>query len=593
MKVSSSKTESRALNVLESIIDDHNTMTYHFESDDKEMSWDGFIWLNKLDNGDISKANTDSRVAVQIKGHNDPAEKYVNKNSITYPVDLDDLKLYSTEKGIVYFQIFLSTTKKEIFYSSLYPSRISDYIEEADKRGNVASISIPFYKLVKDPEKLFIIVKQFSEEAKYQGSSFNPIVKDRIRSTDFERLTEINLTVVGSTDIFDVLKRLSTGDICLKGKIDKNDKYFRPLEWHDKSIFYSGREVKQSITINGIVYYDKYRCVVDSNQNIVLYPSPNLELRITEGKFNFKTVSSLKELSNDAKFLLSLYSADSYYIQEQRFGITDQHIDEGFERKLHFLVDLYNATEAIGISDRIIFNELTDDQYKSLVILINLYLGTYNHKFTELYSRYNWKFGDKDYPLLIIKTDNGIEITSAVYTKKYVVLLPNDDIEPTKWYRMPLFAYQEPHVLANLIYCDFEEFEKQILDSEINEFSSGALNECALTLINAYDLSKNPRFLSLANIIMDKIIMVCDSDMERLNKLQIKYRMGGLEQDDYLYLRGIATDDYHIKFGASVLLEDYESGRQYFEKFTPDEKNLYQKFPIYTLYLRLQNKMHL
>ena len=65
---SSTKTEQRAVNALEAIIDEHSTMVHQFNDNDKEMSWDGYIWLYKKNDGAQSKSNFDGRVSVQIKG---------------------------------------------------------------------------------------------------------------------------------------------------------------------------------------------------------------------------------------------------------------------------------------------------------------------------------------------------------------------------------------------------------------------------------------------------------------------------------------------------------------------------------------------
>ena len=65
---STTKTEHRALNALEAIIDEHDTMDYQFFGNDKEMSWDGSIWIFKENNGEESKHNFDGRLSVQIKG---------------------------------------------------------------------------------------------------------------------------------------------------------------------------------------------------------------------------------------------------------------------------------------------------------------------------------------------------------------------------------------------------------------------------------------------------------------------------------------------------------------------------------------------
>ena len=82
MQIPSTKTEHRAVNALEAIIDGHPTMDYQINGNDKEMAWDGYIWLFKNNNGDQSKQSLDSRVPVQIKGHNDSAHKFINKERI-------------------------------------------------------------------------------------------------------------------------------------------------------------------------------------------------------------------------------------------------------------------------------------------------------------------------------------------------------------------------------------------------------------------------------------------------------------------------------------------------------------------------------
>lgn len=114
---SSTKTEQRAVNALEAIIDEHSTMVHQFNGNDKEMSWDGYIWLYKKNDGTQSKSNFDGRVSVQIKGHNDPQHKFLNNENISYPVELDDLKAYATEKGVLYFLIFWMVVKEK--YSML------------------------------------------------------------------------------------------------------------------------------------------------------------------------------------------------------------------------------------------------------------------------------------------------------------------------------------------------------------------------------------------------------------------------------------------------------------------------------------------
>ncbi len=44
--------------------------------------------------------------------------------------------------------------------------------------------------------------------------------------------------------------------------------------------------------------YTQYKCIADSSGGMVLVVSPNLEIRLTENKFNFKIQTSLKEVKS-------------------------------------------------------------------------------------------------------------------------------------------------------------------------------------------------------------------------------------------------------------------------------------------------------
>ena len=92
MDIPKPKIEDRAIRALENIIDEHLTMQSQFNRMDKEMSWDGYIWIFQKCGGQ-NKENFDDKVPVQIKGHIDKEQKYINKTRITYSVKITDLKV--------------------------------------------------------------------------------------------------------------------------------------------------------------------------------------------------------------------------------------------------------------------------------------------------------------------------------------------------------------------------------------------------------------------------------------------------------------------------------------------------------------------
>lgn len=587
MHISSTKTEHRALNALESIIDDHSTMEHQFNAEDKEMSWDGYISIYKVNSGEQSKRNFDSRVPVQIKGHNDDKKAYINKKCITYAVDLDDLEAYASEKGVLYFQIFITEAQREIFYASLYPSKIADYLDLAHRRHNGSCINIAFSKLEKDSDKLYLIVKQFAEEAKRQGSAFTPLVQDRIRCNEFDKLTSITLSAVGVKNNYDALKRLSTGDICLYGKTE-GDKYDRPLEWLNNSKFFIGTEVRQPISINGEVFYEKYNCIEDSDGGIVLKISPNLEMRLKEGVINFKIKSSIKELLNDARFLLKLCAGNAYYVNGQAIRYTtDIGADKEFVKRLEYIVDLCETLQMIGFDINGSLDQFTDEEKEQLTRLVNLRLGAFNGQIKEELSKYSFKLGDKILPLLIIKRNDEIELQDAVYTDKYVIFLPDNEKPEEKGYKMPLFVYQGADVLSNLYRYDYTALQKQIDDCDINEKTATALLEATLIMINTYDASKDVHFLDLAQSLLEKIKVYLEPELYMLNTLQIKKRKVGFGSAEIEMLNTFDMDENHIMYGKYVLLGDKEKADLFFDQFSQEEKEQYYKYPIYSLYRKL------
>lgn len=583
-KLSTTKIEKRALNALESIIDDHLTMDHSFNSEDKEMSWDGYIILYKSNDGNQSKKNFDSRVPVQIKGHIDDKQRYINKDRITHAVALDDLRAYSTEKGVLYFHIFLCNEQREVFYSSLYPSRILDYLDKAEKRHNLNSINIPFLKLKKDAGTLYNIAKQFSEEGMKQGSAKTPLVQERIRKEDFDKIEYIKFTAVGASTPYEVLLRLSSGDVCFYGKTS-DDKYERPLEWLDDSVFYVDKEVHQNVSVGERIYYHKYKCLASSDGGMVITLSPNLKNLISDHKLQFTAVSTLDELYNDSKFLLDMNENKSYIVAGHEIHTTD-FLKNEFEKRVLFFIELYEALQMIGFEIKTPWNQFSKEQIIQLQKLVDAFRGNFTSQSVDEYHKYQWSFDGKDVPIIIRKSDDEIELINAVYTEKLAIFLPDDDSDST-WYRMPLFASFDAKTLSNLYYYDYDCFRRQIDICDINAKTHSALNDCSLILINVFDQNGDTRFLDLSEYLMQKLEYPENDELSLLNKLQIKKRRNALDDTDIDLLNQIDDSNNQAAFGKYVLLEDKEKASRVFDQFTDAQKEYYKSTPIYKLYSEL------
>lgn len=434
MNVPNSKIENRAINALENIIDAHNTMSHQFNSLDKEMSWDGSILIFKDNEGNTDKANFDDEVRVQIKGHiDDPAKnksgkrEYLGRQRITYPVDLIDLEIYSKGGGVIYFEIFMSPdgNEREVFYASLYPSVLKKYIDEKEEklakkktRPKNPTLSIVFTRLENNEDVLYQIVKQFSIEKRKQGTGEVALVRDMIMLKDMDKVKSISATAVGFDDGFGILKRFAAGDICFYGKTEGNP-YERPIEWAKDAKFIMRKDVEQSISIEDTLYYEKYEVEGTSDGELALLPSPNLRIDLSNGKFNFKCKTGIKELKRDAEFLLGAMRATAFKINNTNFSYMNPAMPKELEDELKFYLDLDEVLTMIELDFDKPLKDADEKELRQLADLVRMKRGLKNNLLTEKYHTYNWMLGDKYVPVIVIRHDNDEEndLCNAIYTK--------------------------------------------------------------------------------------------------------------------------------------------------------------------------------
>lgn len=255
MKIPQAKIEERAISTLRNIIDEHPTMNPDFNSMDKKMSWDGYIWIFTGET-EHSKATYDDKVPVQIKGHIDRENKYFSKEKITYPVEVADLKVYFKGTGAIYFLVFMTEDgkKREIYYASLFPSKIKRYLQHVGEKLLTKTINIPFRRLKQTPEDFYIVVKQFSIECKKQGFGDGPIVQNTIEQKEIDEVDTITAVVVGASTDSEIRQRMETGDVCIYGKM-KNGKIARPLEWNDDVARTFREKMEKAVEIKRTVNY--------------------------------------------------------------------------------------------------------------------------------------------------------------------------------------------------------------------------------------------------------------------------------------------------------------------------------------------------
>lgn len=588
---SNTKIEDRAIGALKNIIDDDLTMISQFNSMDKEMAWDGYIWIFKENNGDQSKKNLDDKVPVQIKGHIDEKEKYINKEIISFPVDLIDLDIYFNDRGVVYFSIFMSNDgkKREIFYSSLYPSKIKAYLERADKKGNKNSINISFRKLKKNPQELYIILKQFSRESRIQGFGTGEIVQNTISLSGEEKITSITATVIGVNNELDFLQKLATGDVCFYGTTEKN-RIKVPIKWSDKNKYFIRKEVKQKVIVDGIVYYEKYQISMSSDKEIFFYFSDNFKIDILNGKFDFSPRTKMEQIRKDAEFLLTFFKSEKLYIGENEIKYGKVNISNDFIQSLNFFIDLDNILKELHFYYEVPHKLWTDEVKYQMINLVKMKKGMYNHNFSEKVHIYNWKIEDKYLPIAVIRHDEDEcnNMVNAITTQSLRAAV--SDIQGN-FYTVPVFSFIDWHVIIKMYKYDYEYLYEQIDAAEINETTMNEMNNAALKLVAVYDSNGDKKLLEIALYCLNKMYeLEVEREYVLINIFQIKKRLGILDEKDIKILNSWNNQNLDVMFAQSVLLDDKDSAKKYWDKMGKELKKYLKKYPIFNLYNKLSTQ---
>lgn len=583
---SNTKIEERAIGALRNLIDEHLTMAAQFNTMDKEMAWDGYIYIFKKNNGDQSKRNLDDKVPVQIKGHINKDENYMNRKGISFPVDLIDLEIYYNDRGVVYFEIFMTEDgkRKEIYYSLLFPSKIKGYLDKAAQKGNNATINVAFNKLEKNSDNLYIIVKQFSQESKRQGFGSGEIVQNTIMIKDLDKVTSITATAIGVNNEFEFMQRLSTGDICFYGTT-KDNKIKVPIAWDENSRQYLQRQVNKSVSVGNIIYYETYKIILSSAGECSLVLSENLHIELNSHKFQIVCKTGIKQFGKDAHFVLELIKNKSLKIGNATFKYSSFNLPKELENELRFMYDLCNTLNEIEFDYDKPFWDLPYDVRKQLIQIVEIRNGKKNNILKEAVNFFYWKIEDKYMPIIIIKHDNdNVELINGVFSKRHMSII-NDKGEH---YKIPLFGHTEQAILANLYYYDYTRFYEQIDCADVNAYTLDSLNHTALRLIQAYDINGDEKLLDIAEYQLKKIE---EYEKEKnyyiINRFQIIKRRGLLGSKDTMILKGIKTENLQEMFGINVLLEDKEKAKKIYDQMNQEEQEFISEYPIYYLYQNL------
>lgn len=583
--MNSKKIEMGAILSLKQIIFEHDLMEGYINDNDKEPSWDGFIYLHKSD--DLKSEDITCRVPIQVKGKND--EDLLKRKGITYDVEYKHLRNYYYDGGIFYIVVVISNDKKEttLFYNALTTIKLKDLLKGKENKKADQKKSIPLRRLEKNYEdNLFKLLKQFGMDRKDQGLGEGELVKKAINIEDMSKIDSIKASSYWVSNEAELLKEISEGEITLYGHRTDIDMWL-PFDYsHQKEIeIKSMVRMDKSIGVSDENFYDYYIVERDKTResNPILRLSENLSLDLIGGKINLDIVGDIETLVNDANFINVLKEKRNISINgEEIIGINSINFSRNMKANINLALELAEAFKEMGIQCNKKIKDFTEENWESISNLLYLYRRKIRPKEGQQNAWYVWKWDDVVVPLLLVINEYGkVDIINWFTTKRYSLFV-SDELRVA----LPNFVIFKRDILEKLYNVPKSIWIEEIERVTYSEHNTGVIFSFFVEILSAYDEVHNETYYDVAELLINKVLEVNpNSEYGIINQMQLIKRKNELSGEQIAKLEEMEkkTNDSMVKCAINILLENKRVARKILEEMNVDKQNELMSYPIYNL----------
>lgn len=565
---------------------------------DREVSWDGFIYI--YHDKACSKDKLKGRLAVQVKGKEC---KNLSRKEISYPMETSDLRNYLSDGGIILFVVLLAEegTKKKIYYCELTPVKLRIILKQAKKQQTKSIKLTPFPS---NKEKKASIVFNCFENCRKQHSYSDAVLPSlqELQTKGILESISIPVTTLPGQDPQTVLLN---NEVYAYAKI-KGSAILQPLEMIPTHKHTSERE-NVSVSINGRQFYS-FVTVIRSADEVKYQLGSSFSFTVGnkkgESKLKYENSPYARVLATDLDFMLSYiehgsFEFDNITIPFDRAGADFSNFDmEEQKKRLKSIQDIVKVLDLLNCKEDLNVIELSDLDLRTLERIVNAML--YNA------------------PVRGLKEGAPLVVKMAVGPLKFSVCLKKHPTEKGAYELTDFFqteldvAYENKHGekvpcsqfiilspddLAALNNIRYDVILPSFQHFELTDESATRANYFTLGLIEAYDKSKKKELLSLAfdfaNWLKEFPEEFLPNDIRTLNYLQIIKRQRAFTKEETKQIYTIISSNNssdEILVGAYLLLDQQEAAEMYFEKLEEEQQINFTTYPIYHFWKKDEDK---
>lgn len=543
---------------------------------DKTLSWDGQIEVY----GSVGNKKADfiGRCPVQVKGKSLHSNE-LRKQNISYPVDVDDLRNYQKDGGVIYFVVGISTNNNEqykIYYVMLLPfdiNRILNSLKDNQKTRNVQLAAFPQEQDKIEDIFQYFLVNQFHQFGKPFLNGIDVIKKDG--ETSYSILAKSPMHFLDGTpkyvyknlphNIFIPVEKISPIAISLENApvdVFVDDKRF----FQNVKLTFAKGNVLKKIELNRGLFIK-----VSSKENTA-------NVKVTK---NCTVIQYIKNL----EFLIALIDGKSLKLGDLALGSNPKIQDDAsvLERELSFYKKVAQLFERLKIKKLLNVSDFSNDMCKKINFLFSAVIEE------KLFAEANaepamgaFEMGKIRCFILRLKKNNN-EVG-------YVNPFENNNAKcemamngNTERFSASLFVTFNKEDFLKYDNIDYVAMAKSIKSVEYSEGYGVAVDCFILNLLSAYDKRQSDEMLDCAIEVSSWLYKQSPNVVRCLNKMQSIVRKRSLSAEELeiiLNIKDESVNSWEIMAGCAILLQEKHSYKHCLEKLPKVRKKEFLKYPI-------------
>ena len=585
--------ETLSVNAVKNSIVASGFLDQFISDNDKEPSWDGFVYIY----GDKSKKKDKlkGRMPVQVKGKECSD---FSKEEITFPMSTVDLKNYLYDGGCVLFVVYIGNAglTNKIYYAELTPIKLRQILTEAkDKKTKVVPLkAFPF-----DNNKKATIFLNCLQNCQKQAS-FKEGKLLTLEELEKEGVLENIVIPFSGVGIDDPQLALISNEIYFYAKV-KGSSIPQPLDMIPKDI-HTMQTVDALITVGDRVFYTEYQRIKSADELVIKF-GESFTMKFTGQdkpcKINYKNSDKIRVLAKDLDFLLSYLENGVCKINNIDFPFDYDGADlsnfnlEKEKEHLAYAKQVVQVLNLLGCSDDIDIKDFEAEDWRNLNRLITAFID--KQPITGLKEDLPpvccMKVGKLRFVLYLRKCEGEAvgkyEIFDFFKTEFCVAFEDKDGIS------LPIsqFCILHANDFLTLNNINFDVLLPSYKKPEHHYETFNRANGFLLDLLTAYDKATGNRKKELLKVCEDfsEWIMEAPSDeldnqIKILNRLQTIKRVRELNIDEVKLLYEMVEDHdtrEDCLVGAYLLLEQQQAAEIHFSRLSEEEQNNFKDYPIY------------